>query len=43
MAYLRNNIFLKLWRNVKYEYNHKMTNKDGEIISIEEDSEKKKI
>ena len=27
--------------NVRYEYNYKMTNKDGEIISIEEDSEEK--
>ena len=27
--------------NVKYKYNYKMTNKDGEIISIEEDSEEK--
>ena len=29
--------------NVKYEYNYKMTNKDGEIISIEEDSEEKDL
>ena len=29
--------------NVKYEYKYKMTNKDGEIISIEEDSEEKDL
>ena len=29
--------------NVKYEYNYKMTNKDGEIISIEEDSDEKDL
>ena len=29
--------------NVEYEYNYKMTNKDGEIISIEEDSEEKDL
>ena len=29
--------------NVKYEYSYKMTNKDGEIISIEEDSEEKDL
>ena len=29
--------------NVKCEYNYKMTNKDGEIISIEEDSEEKDL
>ena len=28
--------------NVKYEYNYKMTNKDGEIISIEEDKWRKR-
>ena len=29
--------------NVKYEYNYKMTNKDGEIILIEEDTEEKDL
>ena len=29
--------------NVKYKYNYKMTNKDGEIISIEEDSGEKDL
>ena len=29
--------------NVKYEYNYNMINKDGEIISIEEDGEEKDL
>ena len=29
--------------NVKYEYNYKITNKSGEIISIEDDSEEKDL